>query len=168
LVGGPIDNRSTVKRPQTAPDGDFSCLGEFERVAVQVSQHLAYPHRVLDHSGRKPGSRFEADLHPLRPRNMNGRREQSKKRSRLKMSLDRREIGDITTMTVEEYLAAPPLRRLYRHQLIMGHGPRRVGPWRAAWREPRIGQLQLLERPAKTGGLIRTSSTPLMKAFKIF
>jgi len=42
--------------------------------------------------------------------------------------LDRRGIGDITTMTVEEYLAAPPLRRLYyrlyRHPLIMfGLGP---------------------------------------------
>jgi omega-6 fatty acid desaturase (delta-12 desaturase) len=42
--------------------------------------------------------------------------------------LDRRGMGDITTMTVEEYLAAPPLRRLayrmYRHPLILlGVGP---------------------------------------------
>jgi len=42
--------------------------------------------------------------------------------------LDRRGIGDITMMTVEEYLAAPPLQRLsyrlYRHPLIMfGIGP---------------------------------------------
>jgi omega-6 fatty acid desaturase (delta-12 desaturase) len=42
--------------------------------------------------------------------------------------LDRRGMGDITTMTVEEYLAAPPLKRLgyrlYRHPLIMfGIGP---------------------------------------------
>jgi len=37
--------------------------------------------------------------------------------------LDRRGMGDITTMTVEEYLAAPPMRRLsyrlYRHPVIM-------------------------------------------------
>ncbi|OGU14056.1 MAG: fatty acid desaturase [Geobacteraceae bacterium GWC2_53_11] len=42
--------------------------------------------------------------------------------------LDRRGMGDITTMTVEEYLTAPPLKRLayrlYRHPLIMfGIGP---------------------------------------------
>ncbi len=42
--------------------------------------------------------------------------------------LDRRGIGDITTMTVEEYLSAPPRQRLayrlYRHPLIMlGIGP---------------------------------------------
>lgn len=42
--------------------------------------------------------------------------------------LDRRGIGDITMMTVEEYLAAPPLQRLsyllYRHPVIMfGIGP---------------------------------------------
>jgi omega-6 fatty acid desaturase (delta-12 desaturase) len=42
--------------------------------------------------------------------------------------LDRRGIGEITTMTVDEYLAAPPLQRLsyrlYRHPLIMfGIGP---------------------------------------------
>jgi len=42
--------------------------------------------------------------------------------------LDRRGMGDITTMTVEEYLQAPPLQqlayRLYRHPLIMfGIGP---------------------------------------------
>lgn len=42
--------------------------------------------------------------------------------------LDRRGIGEITTMTVEEYLAAPPLQRLsyrlYRHPLILlGIGP---------------------------------------------
>lgn len=42
--------------------------------------------------------------------------------------LDRRGIGDITTMTVEEYLAAPPLQRLayrlYRSPLILlGIGP---------------------------------------------
>lgn len=42
--------------------------------------------------------------------------------------LDRRGMGDITTMTVEEYLAAPTLRRLayrlYRHPLILlGLGP---------------------------------------------
>ncbi len=42
--------------------------------------------------------------------------------------LDRRGIGEITTMTVEEYLTAPPLQRLsyrlYRHPLIMfGIGP---------------------------------------------
>lgn len=42
--------------------------------------------------------------------------------------LDRRGMGDITTMTVEEYLALPPLKRLayrlYRHPLILlGIGP---------------------------------------------
>ena len=42
--------------------------------------------------------------------------------------LDRRGMGDITTMTVEEYLAAKPLTRLcyrlYRHPLVMfGIGP---------------------------------------------
>jgi omega-6 fatty acid desaturase (delta-12 desaturase) len=42
--------------------------------------------------------------------------------------LDRRGIGDITTMTVKEYLAAPPIKRLayrlYRHPLItFGIGP---------------------------------------------
>ncbi|HEY5975809.1 MAG TPA: fatty acid desaturase, partial [Geobacteraceae bacterium] len=42
--------------------------------------------------------------------------------------LDRRGMGDITTMTVAEYLAAPPLKRLayrmYRHPLILlGIGP---------------------------------------------
>jgi omega-6 fatty acid desaturase (delta-12 desaturase) len=42
--------------------------------------------------------------------------------------LDRRGIGEVTTMTVEEYLAATPLERLsyrlYRHPLIMfGIGP---------------------------------------------
>lgn len=42
--------------------------------------------------------------------------------------LDRRGMGDITTMTVEEYRQAPPLKRLayrlYRHPLIMfGIGP---------------------------------------------
>ncbi len=42
--------------------------------------------------------------------------------------LDRRGMGDITTMTVEEYLQAPPLQRLayrlYRHPLVMfGIGP---------------------------------------------
>ncbi|MBL0226340.1 MAG: fatty acid desaturase [Geobacteraceae bacterium] len=42
--------------------------------------------------------------------------------------LDRRGIGDITTMTVEEYLSALPIKRLayrlYRHPLIMlGIGP---------------------------------------------
>jgi omega-6 fatty acid desaturase (delta-12 desaturase) len=42
--------------------------------------------------------------------------------------LDRRGMGDITTMTVEEYLAAPRLKRLayrlYRHPLILlGIGP---------------------------------------------
>ncbi|HXE97712.1 MAG TPA: fatty acid desaturase [Dongiaceae bacterium] len=42
--------------------------------------------------------------------------------------LDRRGLGEITTMTVDEYLAAPPLARLsyrlYRHPLIMfGIGP---------------------------------------------
>ena len=42
--------------------------------------------------------------------------------------LDRRGMGDITTMTVAEYLSAPPLRRLsyrlYRHPLItFGIGP---------------------------------------------
>lgn len=42
--------------------------------------------------------------------------------------LDRRGVGDITTMTVEEYLAAPPRQRLayrlYRHPLILlGIGP---------------------------------------------
>jgi len=42
--------------------------------------------------------------------------------------LDRRGMGDITTMTVEEYLAAVPLKRLayrlYRHPVIMlGIGP---------------------------------------------
>jgi acyl-lipid omega-6 desaturase (Delta-12 desaturase) len=42
--------------------------------------------------------------------------------------LDRRGMGDITTMTVEEYLAATPLKRLsyrlYRHPLILlGIGP---------------------------------------------
>lgn len=42
--------------------------------------------------------------------------------------LDRRGMGDITTMTVEEYLAASPLKklsyRLYRHPLILlGIGP---------------------------------------------
>jgi omega-6 fatty acid desaturase (delta-12 desaturase) len=42
--------------------------------------------------------------------------------------LDRRGIGEITTMTVEEYLSAPPLTRLsyrlYRHPIVMfGIGP---------------------------------------------
>ncbi|MBC7962507.1 MAG: fatty acid desaturase [Steroidobacteraceae bacterium] len=42
--------------------------------------------------------------------------------------LDRRGMGDITTMTVEEYLTAPPLKRLayrlYRHPLVLlGIGP---------------------------------------------
>ncbi len=42
--------------------------------------------------------------------------------------LDRRGMGDITTMTVEEYLNAPPLQRLayrlYRHPLVLlGIGP---------------------------------------------
>jgi acyl-lipid omega-6 desaturase (Delta-12 desaturase) len=42
--------------------------------------------------------------------------------------LDRRGIGDITTMTVDEYLAAPPRQRLayrfYRHPLVLlGIGP---------------------------------------------
>jgi omega-6 fatty acid desaturase (delta-12 desaturase) len=42
--------------------------------------------------------------------------------------LDRRGMGDITTMTVDEYRSAPPLRRLayrlYRHPLILlGIGP---------------------------------------------
>jgi len=42
--------------------------------------------------------------------------------------LDRRGMGDMTTMTVEEYLSAPPLKRLayrlYRHPLILlGIGP---------------------------------------------
>lgn len=42
--------------------------------------------------------------------------------------LDRRGMGDIMTMTVDEYLSAPPLRklgyRLYRHPLVMfGVGP---------------------------------------------
>lgn len=42
--------------------------------------------------------------------------------------LDRRGVGDITTLTVEEYLSAPPLRklgyRLYRHPLVLlGLGP---------------------------------------------
>jgi acyl-lipid omega-6 desaturase (Delta-12 desaturase) len=42
--------------------------------------------------------------------------------------LDRRGMGDITTMTVDEYLAAPPLKRLayrlYRHPIVLlGIGP---------------------------------------------
>lgn len=42
--------------------------------------------------------------------------------------LDRRGMGDITTMTVAEYLAAPPIKRLayrlYRHPLVLlGIGP---------------------------------------------
>jgi len=42
--------------------------------------------------------------------------------------LDRRGMGDMTTMTVEEYLTAPPMKRLayrlYRHPLILlGIGP---------------------------------------------
>lgn len=42
--------------------------------------------------------------------------------------LDRRGVGDIMTLTVEEYLTAPPLRklgyRLYRHPLVLlGLGP---------------------------------------------
>lgn len=42
--------------------------------------------------------------------------------------LDRRGMGDITTMTVEEYLAAPPIKRLayrlYRHPVVLlGIGP---------------------------------------------
>jgi omega-6 fatty acid desaturase (delta-12 desaturase) len=43
-------------------------------------------------------------------------------------NLDRRGIGDVTTLTVDEYLALSPLRRfgyrLYRHPLVMfGFGP---------------------------------------------
>ena len=64
-------------------------------------------------------------------------------------NLDRRGVGDVTTLTLEEYLALPPRRRLayrlYRHPLVMfGIGPTRlflisqripVGNPRRRWRD---------------------------------